>query len=170
MGRSRSHGATGETGDDRLTKKRGEHGGDYTAQDYLNDKLYRLRTGNGSAVKPDALRCDPVRLPLPCPCCGGDVTNATVEMVLQHVQVLPDTREARILELLWKSKGLAVPTARIFDVMFADDPGGGPGNNNALYNSLKFTLLRLRRKLEGSGVSILSAGYGRGYRLAMERK
>jgi len=101
---------------------------------------------------------------VPCPCCQQPVAVPTLEIVIDHYRV--SEFEARILRPIWKANGRPVPTERIFDSMFADDPDGGPSQHK-MYESLKFGFLRLRRRLAGSGISIENVGYRRGFRLSM---
>ncbi len=57
----------------------------------------------------------------------------------------------------------------MFDLMYADDVNGGP-SEKTMYNTFKVMLSKLRGKLIGSGISIESAGYRRGYRLVFREK
>lgn len=100
-----------------------------------------------------------------CPCCGQRVEAPTLDMVMEVAGV--GTIEGLILEAVWRGKGRSVPTQRIFDAMFADDPDGGPSQTE-MYKRFKFGLHRLRQKLKGTGVSVENVGYQRGYRLIME--
>lgn len=101
---------------------------------------------------------------LACPCCGQAVNVPTVEIVID-VYGLTDF-EAHILRAIWRGKGLPVKTERIFDAMYADDPDGGPSRTK-MYDAFKVALCRLRKRIEGSGVSVENVGYRRGYRLVM---
>lgn len=100
-----------------------------------------------------------------CPCCGGLVAVPTLDMVIETCGI--GKIEGLILEAVWRGKGKSVPTQRIFDAMYADDPDGGPSQTE-MYKRFKFGLHRLRTKLEGSGVSVENVGYQRGYRLIMK--
>lgn len=99
-----------------------------------------------------------------CPCCGQKVDVPTLDIVIETCGISPF--QARILEAVWRGRGRAVPTQRIFDAMYADDPDGGPSNNE-MYLQFKFGLNRLRERLKGSGVWIENVGYRRGYRLVI---
>lgn len=99
-----------------------------------------------------------------CPCCGQDVETPTLDIVIETCGISPF--QARILEAVWRGRGRSVPTQRIFDAMYADDPDGGPSNNE-MYKAFKFGLNRLRERLKGSGVWIENVGYRRGYRLVI---
>lgn len=72
-----------------------------------------------------------------------------------------------VLAAIWRGKGVVVPTQRIFDAMYADDPNGGPSTER-MYSALKLRLNKLRKKLEGTGVGIEAVYYRRGYRIVME--
>jgi DNA-binding response OmpR family regulator len=74
--------------------------------------------------------------------------------------------QARILEAVWRGRGLPVQAERIFDLMYADDADGGP-EPPKMYAAFKEALHRLRAKLEGSGIAVVNSGYRRGYRLVM---
>jgi hypothetical protein len=100
-----------------------------------------------------------------CPCCGQRVEAPTLGMVMEVAGV--GTIEASILEAVWRGRGRSVPTQRIFDAMYADDPNGGPSQTE-MYKRFKFGLHRLRQKLIGTGISVENVGYQRGYRLVME--
>lgn len=100
-----------------------------------------------------------------CPCCGQVVAAPTLEMVMEICGL--GSIESLILEAVWRGKGRSVPTQRIFDAMYADDPDGGPSQTE-MYKRFKFGLHRLRNKLAGTGVSVVNVGYQRGYKLIME--
>lgn len=100
-----------------------------------------------------------------CPCCGQRVEAPTLDMVMEVAQV--GLIEGLILEAVWRGKGRSVPTQRIFDAMYADDPDGGPSQTE-MYKRFKFGLHRLRQKLKGTGVAVENVGYQRGYRLIMK--
>lgn len=85
-------------------------------------------------------------------------------MIIHHYNLKPI--EARILRAVWRGKGLPVRAQKIYDEMYADDPDGGPSASNA-YASFKSALCYLRGRLKGSGVSIETVGYRKGYRLIL---
>lgn len=102
--------------------------------------------------------------PIPCPCCGSPMAVPTLEVVCFTYDLSPF--QSRILGAVWRGRGLPVAAEKIFDVMYADDPDGGP-ETPKMYAAFKEALHRLRAKLEGSGVGVVNAGYRRGYRLVM---
>jgi hypothetical protein len=102
-----------------------------------------------------------------CPCCGHKVSSPTLEIVVDVYGVTP--LEARILSAIWRGRGMPVQTERIFDAMYADDPDGGPSRVK-MYAAFKVALHHLRRRISGSGIKVESAGYGRGYRLLVNRR
>ncbi|OHV25111.1 helix-turn-helix domain-containing protein [Rhizobium sp. RMa-01] len=102
--------------------------------------------------------------PLVCPCCNQQVTAPSLEIVVDHYGIT--ALEAKILSAVWRGKGHAIPTERIFDAMYIDDPDGGPSPAK-MYASFKVALCHLREKLESSGIGIENVGYRRGYRLVM---
>ena len=105
--------------------------------------------------------------PVECPCCRQPVSSPTLDIVISNYGVRP--LEARVLRAIWNGKGMPVQTERIFDAMYEDDPDGGP-SYASMYSSFKVALCRLRSRLQGSGVSVETVGYRRGYRLVMEGK
>ena len=106
----------------------------------------------------------PVHQPIACPCCRQRVAVPTLEIVVDHYSLTP--LEARILGAIWKGKGHPIQTERVFDAMYCDDPDGGPSPNR-MYAAFKVALCHLRKRLQGSGVSIVNVGYRRGYRLVL---
>ncbi|MGZ2448268.1 hypothetical protein ACVIRO_001022 [Rhizobium ruizarguesonis] len=103
--------------------------------------------------------------PLLCPCCRQPVTVPSLDIIIDAHGITE--LEASILSAVWRGKGHPVPTERIFDSMYADDPDGGP-TPDKMYLSFKVALCHLRKKLENSGVGIANVGYRRGYRLIIE--
>lgn len=110
-----------------------------------------------------------MRILTPCPCCGTPVAVPTIEMLMTNCDIRPNTKEEAILRAVWRGKGHAVPTSAILDAVWADDPSGGPILTE-MYVRLKHSMHGLRKKLDGSGVSIESAGYGRGYKLTIHKE
>lgn len=104
---------------------------------------------------------------IPCPCCGTRVGVPSMEMLVQHCGI--SEFQSRILGAVWRGKGQTVPTQRIFDAMYFDDPDGGPSHVE-MYKSFKEALFRLRERLDGSGVGIENVGYRRGYRLVIGKE
>lgn len=102
-----------------------------------------------------------------CPCCGHRVSSPSLEIVVDVYGVTP--LEARILGAIWRGRGMPVQTERIFDAMYEDDPDGGPSRVK-MYAAFKVALHHLRRRIAGSGIKVESAGYGRGYRLLVNRR
>jgi hypothetical protein len=102
-----------------------------------------------------------------CPCCGVAVDAPNVDILVDKYR-LPHM-EACVLRAVWRGKGYPVMAERIFDLMYADDPDGGPSPGQ-MYSTFKVSLSRLRKRIRGSGVSIENAGYRRGYRLVLGEK
>ncbi|MER8783238.1 hypothetical protein NKH60_18610 [Mesorhizobium sp. M1006] len=73
---------------------------------------------------------------------------------------------AAILGAVWRGKGMSIMSGAIFDAMYSDDPDGGPSPTR-MYAALKRGLARLECQLDGSGVSVVEAGYRCGYRLTL---
>ncbi|MCA0433050.1 MAG: hypothetical protein LCH46_07270 [Proteobacteria bacterium] len=74
--------------------------------------------------------------------------------------------EKRLFSAVWRGCGHAVPVERIFDVMWADHPSGGP-DNESKYRSLQFHVFKVRQKLFGTMYRIEFVGQGDGYRLTI---
>jgi len=102
-----------------------------------------------------------------CPCCKRPVGVPDLAVIMDYYDVPP--LEGAILTAVWRGKGLPVPTERVFDVMYSDDPDGGP-EPARMYQAFKVSLCHLRQRLKGSGVSIENCGYRRGYRLVLGEK
>lgn len=100
-----------------------------------------------------------------CPCCGASVRSPSAELLISALDLPPV--QASILEAVWKGKGYAVPTERIFDFMYADDPGAMPTPEKA-YSAFKVALHHLRRALRKVGIDIINVGYRRGYQLQFQ--
>lgn len=103
--------------------------------------------------------------PISCPCCGQTVFKPSVDMLIDHLGI--SGHQAAILAAVWHGKGFPVPTERILDRMYEDDPDGGPKEARQ-YSALKESMSRLRNRLKGSGVSIESAGPAGGWRLSFD--
>jgi len=106
-------------------------------------------------------------VPINCPCCSQTVDVPDLDIVVQHYRIPPS--EERILAAVWKGKGRAIQTSRIFDAMYVDDPDGGP-EPSQMYKALKAALHNIRCRLVGSGITIENAGYRQGYRLRIGEK
>lgn len=100
-----------------------------------------------------------------CPCCSQAVAAAPIEVITARRNLT--SLQAEILRAVWNGKGMPVPTERIFDAMYADDPDGGP-EAARMYATFKVSLVHLRARLEGSGVAVESVGNRRGYRLVIK--
>lgn len=103
-------------------------------------------------------------VPIACPCCNQEVSAPDLDIVISHYGVPP--AEERVLRAVWKGKGRAVQTERIFDAMYADDPDGGPSPDR-MYRAFKALLHNLRVRLAGSGITVENVGYRAGYRIVI---
>lgn len=103
--------------------------------------------------------------PIPCPCCKHPISAPDVEIVIDHFRLPP--MQAAVLRAVWRGKGMPVMPERIFNVIYADDPDGGP-SPGTMYRNFKVTLCHLRKRLAGTGIAIENVGYAQGYRLSME--
>lgn len=115
----------------------------------------------------DDTRASPFKPPRPllCPCCKQPVTVPLPDTVAASLGLTE--METAILKTAWSGRGLPVPSERFFSAIYINDPNGGPSTRKA-YLNFQRSLFDLRRKLEGSGLSILNAGYRCGYRLVIE--
>lgn len=104
---------------------------------------------------------------IPCPCCKRPIEAPTLNLLVDYYRI--PALEAAVLEAVWRGKGHPIPTERIFDAMYADDPDGGPSPGK-MYSAFKVTLCHLRARISGSGVTIENVGYRRGYRLSIGEK
>lgn len=120
------------------------------------------------AVEPDVPEIAPPKhfTAIDCPCCKRRVGVADIEIIIDHYDI-PPLQEA-ILRAVWRGKGMPVQTERIFSLMYADDPDGGP-EPSKMYLAFKVGLCHLRKRLKGSGVQIETVGYRRGYRLVLAK-
>jgi hypothetical protein len=99
-----------------------------------------------------------------CPCCEQSVAAPSLDSAIASHRL--DGFEASILRAVWRGKGHPVPTERIFDAMYVDDPDGGPLPTR-MYAEFNKALCRLNSQLSSAGIAILSVGYRKGYRLAL---
>jgi hypothetical protein len=108
-----------------------------------------------------------IESPIKCPCCSQPVTAPTPDMVADLCMLRP--LQKRILEAVWRGKGMPVMTERIFDAMYYDHPDGG-GSQSRMYNAFKVALCGMRKLLaeHNTGVWIETVGYRQGYRLKIE--
>jgi len=61
---------------------------------------------------------------------------------------------AAMLRAVWDGRGHRVPTERLFDVIWADDPNGGP-SPSSMYLRTRRAHQYLNEALAGSGVSVV---------------
>jgi DNA-binding winged helix-turn-helix (wHTH) protein len=87
-------------------------------------------------------------------------------MVAWHYGLTP--MQGRILRVLWRAQGYVIPSERIFQAMYEDDPDGGPSWEK-MYLGLKVALSRMRNALRGSGIIIETVGR-EGYRLTKQKE
>lgn len=94
-----------------------------------------------------------------CPCCGSAMSVVEVDP-LAIANILRFSRmQRKIFNLLVRDIGIALPTERVLDRMYDDDPDGGPIEAN---RSLLVITCRMRKKLKPFGLTIRSYGGGRG--------
>jgi hypothetical protein len=99
-----------------------------------------------------------------CPLCQHPVAAPSLQEIIGAHAI--KGHELAVLETVWSGRGLPVNTSAIFDVMYADDPNGGPAQAK-MYRAFNRALAGLRKKLGKSSIAIEPAGYRRGYRLSL---
>jgi hypothetical protein len=155
-------------------KRQREQARDWRREKYANDEQFRDNVkeakrvayhehGAGNTIAMAAKEKTPIG-EVSCPCCRQSVRTPTLEIVVDHYELTP--LEKRVLEAVWRGKGMPVMTERIFDKMYEDDPNGGP-TPSKMYLAFKVALCHLRKKIQGSGVDVENVGYRRGYRLVL---
>lgn len=147
----------------RGSKSHLDDSGDTLAQRNFDDAIEGIARRASQSVAVQFARANPIA----CPCCSQLVNVPPLEIVIDHYGLTP--LQGRILGAVWRGKGYAVETERIFDAMYVDDPDGGPSPGK-MYSAFKVALCRLRARLQGSGIDVENVGYRRGFRLVVERK
>lgn len=79
-----------------------------------------------------------------CPCCGHPVKAPDLETIIDVCDL--SKMQARVFGAIWRGRGHPVPSTKVIDAMYADDPNGGPYESEA-YVRLKVCMCRLRKKL-----------------------
>ncbi len=102
-----------------------------------------------------------------CPMCKRPVNVPSLSEVISTLGLTG--HEVDVLNAVWSGRGLPVMAGQAFDLMYADDVNGGP-TQTKMYSAFKSALCRLRKRLEGSGVSIEEVGYRKGLRMVIEVK
>jgi hypothetical protein len=100
-----------------------------------------------------------------CPICNGAVNLPPLDvLILKLINDYGLSEEAEaVLRCLWDAKGLPVDAEAMFDVMYADDPDGGP-SVVASYAALRAALQELERVARGA---IVYLGRARGWRMKL---
>ena len=104
----------------------------------------------------------PIASPISCPCCNQSVVAPSADIIIDNCNL--SQMQAAIFIAVWSGRGHPVPTKRIFDRMYQDDPDGGPCEST-MYSRFKVSLHRLRAKLATSGVTVEYDQISRGYRI-----
>jgi hypothetical protein len=150
--------------------------------DTLDDRIENIRlgalfseigagigTGLGSAVAADVPLGSAVEPParetgITCPCCGGVAPVLSPNLIARAYELPP--QQETILARVWQGRGKPVTGEAIISEMYADDENGGPEYETAR-KYFKTQLSLLRKRIEGSGVRIETAGYQRGFKLVL---
>lgn len=143
--------------------------------DTLDDRIENIRLGAlfseiGAGFAPAEAVPEMTAAParetgIACPCCGGMAPVLSPNLIARAYE-LPPQQEA-ILARVWRGRGKPVTGEAIISEMYADDEGGGPEYETAR-KYFKTQLSLLRKRIEGSGVHIETAGYQRGFKLVLE--
>lgn len=94
-----------------------------------------------------------------CPCCGQDIDKTPPVDSLKGLLASHGHISRRIIELLAGAYPRSIAGPRLADLVYENDPDGGPANN-----SMSVVIFHLRKKLEPCGWTIPHAN-GHGYRL-----
>lgn len=94
-----------------------------------------------------------------CPCCGTWVEGGRPEELLAYLPL--SARERTIAEVLVKSFGRFVPTARVMDAVYGDREDGGP---LSAASAISVAVSQANKKLGRVRLRI-TAKQGSGYRL-----
>jgi DNA-binding response OmpR family regulator len=84
-----------------------------------------------------------------CPCCGHQ-TPTTIQ-ITDLREVCRGRISGRVLALLIEAKGRGITAKALVNLVYADDPDGGPLNATP---SMKVIICRLRRNLKPFGWTI----------------
>lgn len=138
--------------------------------DTMDDRIENIRLGAPIAgfapaeAVAETTAVPPVETGIACPCCGGVAPVLSPNLIARAYE-LPPQQEA-ILARIWRGRGKPVTGEAIVSEMYADDEGGGPEYETAR-KYFKTQLSLLRKRIEGSGVHIETAGYQRGFKLVL---
>lgn len=138
--------------------------------DTMDDRIENIRLGAlFSEISSGLAAAEAVEPPeretgIACPCCGGVAPVLSPHLIARAYE-LPPQQEA-ILARVWRGRGKPVTGEAIISEMYADDEGGGPEYETAR-KYFKTQLSLLRKRIEGSGVVIETAGYQRGFKLVL---
>lgn len=97
-----------------------------------------------------------------CPCCAQAVDVPDLETLIEDRGITGSP--AALLRAVWAARGHRLPTERVFDALFADDPNGGP-SPSSMYLRTRRAHQYLNEALAGSGVSVVRVRGG--WRLRM---
>lgn len=102
--------------------------------------------------------------PVPCRCCGRQISCPTIEQVMAAHDLQP--RERQVIRIIDGTYGRVASNEWLIKCMFADDPN--PKDWTQKYSALKVAISYARAKLKGSGLSIEPVGYRQGFMLTDE--
>ncbi len=109
----------------------------------------------------------PHPVPPCCTMCGADIGMPDLDNLISERRI--KGHPAAILRAVWSGRGRPVGAMAISDVMFADDPDGGPSLAKS-YRQMREALVELTEKLEGSGLRLVEGGHSTGgFRLTFRR-
>lgn len=97
-----------------------------------------------------------------CPCCRGELNLPPLDDLITEHRITGPAE--RVLRTLWEARGFTVDSQRLFDVIFCDDPSGGPDRQGQLYAALNSSINTICNALASSGVRA-TRGRKKGWRL-----
>lgn len=97
-----------------------------------------------------------MKLPHACPSCGRTLPR---DWLALGSNTIPMRGKQRILyDAVLKSGDAGISRDRLMDLMYGDDPNGGPDS----YNTFSAIIRHINNKLEKAGRKIKSTGMGQG--------
>ncbi len=90
-----------------------------------------------------------------CPCCGQSLEGGAPAKALEFVPLSP--RKRRVIEVLAKAHPRRIPIHDLSDLVYSDDPNGGPDDAPAV---LRTTICHINRTLAAYGWRISGSRKG----------
>lgn len=120
----------------------------------LAAQVHEAQTAAAAAAKAlgpvvEALRSEALVQLQHCPCCGWDPSRPSLRHVAHLAQLTPNMR--KILAVLNRRFGQVISIGGLADLVYADDPDGGPDWPAA---SLHVTIKNMRDRLAPFGLTV----------------